>query len=54
MILGNSVQLTILIGVFYTTLFALFLEPLLRLFGASDASLPYAKEFLMWVLPGWC
>lgn len=52
MILGNSVQLTILIGVFYTTLFAIFLEPLLRLFGASDASLPYAKEFLMWVLPG--
>lgn len=52
MILGNSVQLTILVGVFYTTLFAVFLEPLLRLFGASDASLPYAKEFLMWVLPG--
>jgi len=52
MILGNSVQLTILIGVIYTTLFAIFLEPLLRLFGASDASLPYAKEFLLWVLPG--
>lgn len=52
LILGNSVQLTLLIGVLYTTLFAIFLEPLLRLFGASDASLPYAKEFLMWVLPG--
>lgn len=52
MILGNSVQLTILIGVIYTTVFAIFLEPLLRLFGASDASLPYAKEFLLWVLPG--
>lgn len=52
MILGNSVQLTILIGVLYTTAFAVFLEPLLRLFGASDASLPYAKEFIMWVLPG--
>ncbi len=51
-ILGNSVQLTILIGVLYTTAFAIFLEPLLRLFGASDASMPYAKEFLMWVLPG--
>ncbi len=52
MILGNSVQLTLLIGVLYTSAFAIFLEPLLRLFGASDASLPYAKEFLMWVLPG--
>lgn len=51
-ILGNSVQLTILIGVLYTTAFAIFLEPLLRLFGASDASMPYAKEFLIWVLPG--
>ncbi|MDE6022097.1 MAG: polysaccharide biosynthesis C-terminal domain-containing protein, partial [Muribaculaceae bacterium] len=51
-ILGNSVQLTILVGVLYTTAFAIFLEPLLRLFGASDASMPYAKEFLTWVLPG--
>lgn len=52
LILGNSVQLTIIIGVIYTTCFSVFLEPLLRLFGASDASLPYAKEFLTWVLPG--
>ncbi len=51
-ILGNSVQLTIIIGVLYTTAFAIFLEPLLRLFGASEASMPYAKEFLTWVLPG--
>lgn len=51
-ILGNSVQLTLIIGVLYTSLFAIFLEPLLRLFGASDASMPYAREFLMWVLPG--
>lgn len=52
MILGNSVQLTLLIGVCYTTAFAIFLEPLLTLFGASPATMPYAKEFLMWVLPG--
>lgn len=52
MILGNSVQLTILIGVLYTLAFAIFLDPLLRLFGASDASIPYAREFLLWVLPG--
>ncbi|MDE6340733.1 MAG: MATE family efflux transporter [Muribaculaceae bacterium] len=51
-ILGNSVQLTILVGIFYTTCFAVFMDPLLRLFGASDASLPYAREFLLWVLPG--
>lgn len=51
-ILGNSVQLTLIVGVVYTTAFALFMDPLLRLFGASDATLPYAREFLMWVLPG--
>jgi putative MATE family efflux protein len=51
-ILGNSVQLTVIIGITYITLFAIFLDPILRLFGASPNSLPYAHEFLMWVLPG--
>lgn len=51
-ILGNSVQLTVLIGIAYITLFAIFLTPILKMFGASENSLPYAREFLMWVLPG--
>lgn len=51
-ILGNSVQLTIIIGIAYISLFAIFLDPILRLFGASPHSLPYAREFLLWVLPG--
>lgn len=51
-ILGNSVQLTIIIGLVYISLFAIFLTPILRMFGASDNTLPYAHEFLMWVLPG--
>lgn len=51
-ILGNSVLLTIYVGLTYITLFAIFLDPILRLFGASPASLPYAREFLLWVLPG--
>lgn len=51
-ILGNSIQLTVLIGITYITLFAIFLDPILRLFGASPNSLPYAREFLLWVLPG--
>lgn len=52
MILGNCVQLTIMFGLLYVTGFIFFLDPLLRLFGASDNTLPYAHEFLMWVLPG--
>lgn len=51
-ILGNCVQLTIIFGLLYVTGFIFFLNPLLRLFGASDNTLPYAHEFLMWVLPG--
>lgn len=51
-ILGNSVQLTVYIGITYITLFAIFLNPILTMFGASPNSLPYAREFLLWVLPG--
>lgn len=52
MILGNSIVMTLLLGVFYITVFALFMDPILRLFGASDVSLPYAREFMIWILPG--
>ena len=51
-ILGNSVQLTIFIGITYITLFAIFITPILKLFGASANSLPYAREFMLWILPG--
>lgn len=52
LILGNSVQLSIIIGVIYTTLLAVFITPILTLFGASPNTLPYAREFMLWVLPG--
>ena len=51
-ILGNSVQLTVFIGVTYITLFAIFITPILKMFGASPNSLPYAREFMLWILPG--
>ena len=51
-ILGNCVQLTFMFGLLYVIGFIFFLDPLLRMFGASDNTLPYAHEFLMWVLPG--
>ncbi|MCM1005737.1 MAG: MATE family efflux transporter [Prevotella sp.] len=51
-ILGNSVMLTIIIGIIYMTCFFIFLDPILRTFGASDASLPYAYEFMQWIIPG--
>ena len=51
-ILGNSVQLSVIIGIIYTSCFAIFVDPILKLFGASAATLPYAREFILWVLPG--
>lgn len=52
LILGNSVQLTVIIGILYITLLAIFITPILKLFGASPNTLPYAREFMLWVLPG--
>ena len=51
-ILGNSVQLTVFIGITYISLFAIFITPILKIFGASPNSLPYAREFMLWILPG--
>lgn len=51
-ILGNSVQLTVIIGITYISLFAVFITPILKIFGASPNSLPFAREFMLWILPG--
>lgn len=51
-ILGNSIVMTLIFGTFYIAMFGLFMDPILRLFGASDTSLPYAHDFMMWLLPG--
>lgn len=52
LILGNCVQLTLIIGAVYAATFAIFMDPILKVFGASPNSLPYAREFMLWVLPG--
>lgn len=51
-ILGNALILTIVIGLLYVTVFAIFLDKIVVAFGASPNSAPYAREFLTWVLPG--
>lgn len=52
LILGNSVMLTLIIGISYMLTFFIFLDPILRTFGASDASIPYARQFMQWIIPG--
>ncbi len=51
-VLGNSTVLIIINALVYLSLFAIFLDDILRLFGASDVTLPYAHDFMLWILPG--
>lgn len=51
-ILGNCVMLNIIIGVAFVGVGLLFLDPILRFFGASDATLPYAYEYMVIILLG--
>lgn len=44
-IIGCTFSLLVLIGLVLTAGFLLFMDPLLRAFGASDASFPFAKEY---------
>lgn len=51
-ILGNTVMLNIVVGVIFGGISLLFLDPILRFFGASDATLPYAREYMVIILLG--
>ncbi len=51
-ILGNSVFLNVVIGIIYTVVMISFLEPILYFFGASNQTLPYAKDFMQIILLG--
>lgn len=52
LILGNALVLTLVNGLIYIAVFALYIDPLLRLFGASDVTLPYAHSYMLILLPG--
>lgn len=51
-LLGNTVTLNLIIGTAFMLVSLLFLEPILRFFGASDVTLPYAMEFMIVILAG--
>ena len=51
-ILGNVVSLNLIIGVLFTIVCLLFLDPILYFFGASEATLPYAKDYKVTILLG--
>lgn len=51
-VLGNSLTLILINATIYIAIFGIFIDPILRAFGASDATLPYARDFILWLLPG--
>lgn len=51
-LLGNTVTLNLIIGFLFMVVCLIFLEPILRFFGASDVTLPYAREFMQVILLG--
>jgi len=51
-ILGNTVTLNLIIGSTFGIICLIFLDPILRFFGASDATIPYARSFMEVILAG--
>ena len=51
-IFGNAVTLNLIIGVAFSIVTLLALNPILMFFGASDDTLPYAREYMVVTLLG--
>ena len=51
-ILGNTLMLNVYVGVALSVVCLLMLDPTLRFFGASDATLPYARQYMVIILAG--
>ena len=51
-VLGNTVVLNIVLGTIFMAVCLYWLDPILRLFGASEATLPYAHDYMTVILLG--
>ncbi len=51
-LLGNTVTLNLIIGISFSIVCLLFLDPILCFFGASSTTLPYARDFMQVILAG--
>ena len=52
LILGNVVSLNLIIGILFTIVTLIFLDPILYFFGASEATIPYARDYMTIILWG--
>lgn len=51
-VLGNVLTLNVIIGVLFTAVTLLFLDPILLFFGASGNTLPFARDYMIIILAG--
>ena len=51
-ILGNTISLNVVLGVIFTVVCLPFLDEILYLFGASEVTLPYARQYMLIILLG--
>ena len=51
-ILGNVITLNTIIGVIFGALMLAFIDPILYFFGASDATIGYARDYMLIILLG--
>jgi putative MATE family efflux protein len=51
-VLGNVVSLNIILGVIFMIAALVFIDPILYFFGASENTLPYAKDYMKIILYG--
>lgn len=50
--IGNMVIMAILAGIVCTILGLTFLDPVLKIFGATETNLPFAHDYMYWILLG--
>ena len=51
-VLGNVVSLNTIIGIVFMTVAIIFLDPILYFFGASEQTIPYARDYMVVILLG--
>ena len=51
-ILGNTMTLNVIIGLAFGIICLIFLDPILYLFGASETTIPYARDYMVVILAG--
>ncbi len=51
-VLSCTLTLNVIIGILFTVLALAFLDPILYFFGASDATIPYARDYMRIILLG--